>query len=93
MASWFDIKLRAILGDEPNDSKEVVILGRVVRWTNLGLEYEADPKHRKLVLEAFERRIYRALQVGLGRFQRGHVNLLLLCQSVAPSQQGDRGIS
>ena len=53
MASWFDIKLRAILGDEPNDQKEVVILGRVVRWGKRGIEYEADPKHRRLVLEAF----------------------------------------
>ena len=53
MAKLFDIKLRAILGDEPNDQKEVVILGRVVRWGERGIEYEADPKHRQLVLEGF----------------------------------------
>ena len=39
-------------GEEEGDDKEVVILGRVVRWTKEGLEYEADPKHRLMVLES-----------------------------------------
>ena len=30
-----------------------MILGRVVRWTNEGIEYEADPKHRRTILEYF----------------------------------------
>jgi hypothetical protein len=51
--SWFEIKVRAVLGWEVGDDKEVVILGRVVRWTREGLEYEADPKHRRMVLESF----------------------------------------
>ena len=42
-----------MLGDYINDDKEVNILGRVVRWTSQGTESEADPKHRKLVLESF----------------------------------------
>ena len=33
--------------------KEVVILGRVVRWKDWGIEYEADPKHTKIVEEYF----------------------------------------
>ena len=32
MESWFEIKLRGILGPEPGDQKEVTILGRRVVW-------------------------------------------------------------
>eukprot|EP00973_Karenia_brevis_P039316 5428927-Karenia_brevis.AAC.1 len=32
MESWFEIKVRAILGPEETDDKEVVILGRLVTW-------------------------------------------------------------
>ncbi len=53
MASWFEIKVRAVLGPEEKDEKEVVILGRTVRWKDWGIEYEADPKHRKMILEYF----------------------------------------
>eukprot|EP00973_Karenia_brevis_P026748 3690945-Karenia_brevis.AAC.1 len=53
MKSWFEIKVRAVLGTEENDDKEVSILGRLVRWTGEGIKYEADPKHRRLVLEYF----------------------------------------
>ena len=31
----------------------MVILGRIVRWKEEGIQYEADPKHRRLVLEYF----------------------------------------
>ena len=27
--------------------REVAILGRIVRWTNEGVEHEANPKHRR----------------------------------------------
>ena len=30
--SWFEIKVRATLGPDKKDDKEVVILGRTVRW-------------------------------------------------------------
>ena len=53
MAPWFDIKVRAILGEDEEDDKEVTILGRIVRWTNEGFEFEADPKHRLMVMETF----------------------------------------
>eukprot|EP00973_Karenia_brevis_P014380 1958437-Karenia_brevis.AAC.1 len=53
MKSWFEIKVRAVLGPEEKDDNEVTILGRLVRWTNEGIEYEADPKHRRLVMENF----------------------------------------
>ena len=51
MKSWFETKVRALLGPEEGDDKHVVILGRHERWTADGIEYEADPKHRKLLME------------------------------------------
>eukprot|EP00973_Karenia_brevis_P067937 9450824-Karenia_brevis.AAC.1 len=53
MKSWFEVKVRAVLGPEEKDGKEVTILGRVVRWTDKGIEYEAGPKHRRIILEYF----------------------------------------
>ena len=31
MRSWFDIKVRAIIGEDVDDDEEVTILGRIVR--------------------------------------------------------------
>eukprot|EP00973_Karenia_brevis_P068393 9512646-Karenia_brevis.AAC.1 len=53
MESWFEIEVRAVLGPEPKDDKEVTILGRIVRWKEEGIEYKAGPKHRKIILEYF----------------------------------------
>jgi hypothetical protein len=53
MDSWFDIKVRGMMGDDESDTKEIVILNRIVKWTKLGIEYEADPKHRRIILEYF----------------------------------------
>eukprot|EP00973_Karenia_brevis_P016953 2324818-Karenia_brevis.AAC.1 len=43
----------AVLGPEEEDDKEVTILGRLLKWTEEGIEYEADPKHRVIILEYF----------------------------------------
>ena len=53
MEKWFEIKVRGILGPEIRDDKMIVILGRTVRWTEEGIEYEADKKHRKAMMEYF----------------------------------------
>ena len=53
MQGWFDIKVRAVLGNDEDDDKVVTILGRTVRWTEWGIEYEADEKHRDLLMEQF----------------------------------------
>ena len=53
MKQWFEIKVRAILGPEDKDDKEVVILGRLVRWKAWGVEFEADPRHRDVLKEYF----------------------------------------
>ena len=44
------IKKRGLLGPESGDDKEVSILNRVLRWTDRGVEYEADPRHVEKLL-------------------------------------------
>ena len=39
------------MGSEEGELKEVDILGRKVRWTEEGIEYEGDGKHRESLLE------------------------------------------
>ena len=40
------------LGPGPEDGKEVKILNRLVRWTDRGIEYEADPRQaERLILD------------------------------------------
>ena len=51
MKEWYDIKVKARFGPGDGDCKEVGVLGRTLRCTKDGYEYEADPKHRKLVFE------------------------------------------
>ena len=51
MPKWFDVKVRGMLGRDKKDDKEVVILGRNLRVTEEGLEYEADRKHRQMILD------------------------------------------
>jgi hypothetical protein len=46
MAGWFDVKVRGRLGPEPEDQKEITILGRVVSWEEWGISYRADPVFR-----------------------------------------------
>ena len=45
MLEWYEIKDRGIMGSGGDELKEVTILGRSLRWTEEGLEYEADSKH------------------------------------------------
>ena len=51
MREWYEIKDRGIMGSAVGEIKEVVILGRTVRWTAEGIEYEADAKHRKTLMK------------------------------------------
>ena len=37
MESWFEIKVRGMLGPDKHDDKEVVILGRIVKWNEDGI--------------------------------------------------------
>jgi hypothetical protein len=51
MKDWYDIKDRGIMGSGRDEIKEVTILGRRLRWMDDCLEYEADPAHRKKIME------------------------------------------
>jgi hypothetical protein len=53
MREWFDVKIRGLLGPGEGGDKEIVILGRTVRYTTKEIEYEADVRPRKLILEHF----------------------------------------
>jgi len=56
---WFEDKLEAKyelkkggrLGPGPEDVKELTVLNRVIRWTESGVEYEADPRQCERLLE------------------------------------------
>ena len=39
------------LGPDSNHEKEVRVLNRILRWTDMGIEYEADPRHVEIVLK------------------------------------------
>ena len=47
MQEWYDNKVRATLGRGAEDDKEVVILGRTVRWCHWGISWEADSRRNK----------------------------------------------
>ena len=51
MEEWYEIKLRGVMGSEGSDVKEIKILGRTVRWTKEGIEYEADSRHREELMK------------------------------------------
>ena len=40
----YELTLRSRLGPRPTDDKETIVLSRVSRWTDDGIEYEADPR-------------------------------------------------
>ena len=53
MADWYEIKFRGIMGSGVDNIGSITILGRTLRWTSSRLEYEADGKHRALLMEKF----------------------------------------
>ena len=53
MKEWFEVKIRGTLGPEDEDDKVVTILGRIVKWEDWGVGYQADPRHRQLIMEYF----------------------------------------
>ena len=52
MAKAFEVKLQGRLGPDPGDKKEVRILNRILRWSDDGISYEADPRHVELLSKA-----------------------------------------
>ena len=47
----YELKKGGRLGPAPTDCKELTILNRVIRWTERGVEYEADPRQAERLLE------------------------------------------
>ena len=45
----FEVELKGRLGEDPKDQKEMKILNSIVRITERGLMYEADPRHVELI--------------------------------------------
>ena len=54
METWWDIKLRGIIGNDPGDDKTITILNRVLHWDGEAITLKADSKHRSSILEAFD---------------------------------------
>ena len=50
MQTWFYVKVRGIMGDGPGDISEIKLLGRTIRWTSEGLQFEADGRHREMIM-------------------------------------------
>ena len=46
----WDVKA-SILGPESHQVQEVRVLNRSIRWTTRGIDYEADPRHRQVILK------------------------------------------
>ena len=51
MCELYDDKVRGVSGSGKRDVREMEILGRNMRWTREGLEYEASEKKRQALLE------------------------------------------
>ena len=50
MRQLYDIKVRGVLGPDPNDDKEIRILNRILTWSADGLHYECDPRHAEIIV-------------------------------------------
>ena len=49
-----------VLGPEPEPSKEIKILNRLIRWCGDKLEFEADSRHAEIIIEEGEVQSWRA---------------------------------
>ena len=52
MRGSFLVKVVGKLGGDATDCKELCILNRVLRWTDKGILYEADPRHAELLVKS-----------------------------------------
>ncbi len=51
MEENYELTKQPRLGPGPQDAKEATVLNRVIRWTDEGLEYEADPRQSEKLIE------------------------------------------
>ena len=52
MAAAFEIKCKGRLGPDPGDCKELRVLNRILRMTDEGVSYEADPRHAEHLIKS-----------------------------------------
>ena len=48
---WYDVKDRGTMESDTGNIKEVVIFGRTLKFTEMGLEYTPDGNHRDAILQ------------------------------------------
>ena len=53
MASWFEVKVRGIVGPEAKDMNSIIILNRTLEWFSWGIRITADPKHAEKIIAHF----------------------------------------
>ena len=53
MKKEYDVKNRGTLGPGPDDVQKIDMLGRILQYHSWGLSWQADPRHRKMILEHF----------------------------------------
>ena len=49
----YEVKIRGRLGPGQKDVQEIDILGRVLKYESWGCTWQADPRHRKMILTHF----------------------------------------
>ena len=54
MRSRYQLEVKARLGPDAEDDKEVTVLNRVVRWCEDCVEYEADPRQVEILIKQLE---------------------------------------
>jgi hypothetical protein len=52
LESKYELRKGGRLGPGPNDAKELTVLNRILRFTEAGYEYEADPRQAEKLLES-----------------------------------------
>ena len=52
LATRFEIKRRGLIGEFDGCIREIRILNRILRLTEFGLRYEADPRHAEMLVKA-----------------------------------------
>ena len=53
MEAAYELKVRGRLGNDARDVQEIDVLGRVIKCADCGCSWQADPRHRRLILEHF----------------------------------------
>ena len=70
MKNKYEIK-SIILGPEDHHAQEVKVLGRSLRWTDAGIEYEADGRHQAVVIEELQLDNCRPISTPFGPEEHG----------------------